>query len=105
MARLIRMDDTGHTTLAEWTAAVERQIVHLPRATLALRHDRVEPGVELLPERGHGSFDRFARDEAGGETASEPVPPNDAEQPWLLAEPQETGAEHRRQWSGIGDQG
>ena len=26
MARLIRMDDTGHTTLAEWTAADERAV-------------------------------------------------------------------------------
>src|SRR5204863_2071690 len=94
--------------------AVERLEISVPRgARFGRTRHRFAQQIEARPdasgveprEGGHGGFDRFARDEAGGKAAGETVPPNDAEQARLLAEPQETGAEHRGRWSGIRGQG
>src|ERR1044072_1793042 len=41
MARLIRMDDTGHTTLAEWTAADEPAV----EAAVTAFREQLDAGV------------------------------------------------------------
>ena len=48
MARLIRMDDTGHTTLAEWTSAQDAA-----DASLALRA-ALEQGYYAVVTEGEG---------------------------------------------------
>jgi hypothetical protein len=50
MARLIRMDDTGHTTLAEWDTA---DPAALEAATAALRAE-LDRGYYAVVPRGEG---------------------------------------------------
>ena len=57
MARLIRMDDTGHSTLAEWTAADDAAFeaavdgvprAARPRATIGVRQRRARATREQV---------------------------------------------------------
>jgi hypothetical protein len=50
MARLIRMDDTGHTTLAEWTPADPEAV---EAAAAALRAE-LDAGYYAVISRGEG---------------------------------------------------
>ena len=50
MARLIRMDRTGHTTLAEWTAADEEAI----EAAAAAFHEQLDAGYYAVVSSGEG---------------------------------------------------
>ena len=50
MARLIRMDHTGHTTLAEWTAGDDAAVA---AAVRAFRHG-VDAGFYAVVTRGEG---------------------------------------------------
>jgi len=50
MSRLIRMDETGHTTLAEWTADDPRSA---EAAVLAFRAE-LDQGYYALVSRGEG---------------------------------------------------
>jgi hypothetical protein len=50
MARLIRMDETGHTTLAEWTAADEQAV---EAAVLAFRA-QLDAGFYAVVSEGEG---------------------------------------------------
>jgi hypothetical protein len=50
MARLIRMDRTGHTTLAEWTAADQAAI---EAAALAFR-EQLDAGYYAVVSQGEG---------------------------------------------------
>ena len=50
MARLIRMDDTGHTTLAEWTAADERSV----GAAVAAFREQLDAGFYAVVTEGEG---------------------------------------------------
>ncbi len=50
MSRLVRMDRTGHTTLAEWTADDDASVA---RATSALQ-DGLECGYYAVVSRGEG---------------------------------------------------
>ena len=50
MARLIRMDDTGHTTLAEWTAADERSV----DAEVAAFREQLDAGFYAVVTEGEG---------------------------------------------------
>ena len=55
MSRLIRMDQTGHTTLAEWTAddpeAVEAAVRGLPRASSTAATSRWSRRARARPSR------------------------------------------------------
>ena len=50
MARLIRMDRTGHTTLAEWTAADEDAI----EAAAAAFREQLDAGYYAVISQGEG---------------------------------------------------
>ncbi len=50
MARLIRMDHTGHTTLAEWTAGDERSI----EAAVAAFREQLDEGYYAVVTAGEG---------------------------------------------------
>lgn len=50
MSRLIRMDQTGHTTLAEWTAG-DRATVE---AALATFREQLEQGYLAVVSQGEG---------------------------------------------------
>ncbi len=50
MARLIRMDRTGHTTLAEWTAADEASV----EAAAAAFREQLDAGYYAVVTRGEG---------------------------------------------------
>jgi hypothetical protein len=50
MARLVRMDRTGHTTLAEWTAADDAAF----RAAAAAFREQVEAGYYAVVSEGEG---------------------------------------------------
>ena len=50
MARLIRMDRTGHTTLAEWTAADEAAI----EAAAAAFREQLDAGYYAVVSEGEG---------------------------------------------------
>jgi len=50
MARLIRMDDTGHTTLAEWTAADGPAV----EAAVAAFREQLDAGFYAVVSEGEG---------------------------------------------------
>ncbi len=50
MARLIRMDHTGHTTLAEWTAADGEAV----EAAVAAFREQLDAGYYAVVTRGEG---------------------------------------------------
>ena len=50
MARLIRMDHTGHTTLAEWTAGDEAAVEDAVRAF----REQLEQGYYAVVTQGEG---------------------------------------------------
>jgi hypothetical protein len=50
MARLIRMDRTGHTTLAEWTAADDAAL----EAAAAAFREQLEAGYYAVVSEGEG---------------------------------------------------
>jgi hypothetical protein len=50
MARLIRMDRSGHTTLAEWTAADEQAA----EAAVAAFRDQLDAGYYAVVNEGEG---------------------------------------------------
>ena len=50
MARLIRMDHTGHTTLAEWTADDEASVEAAVRAF----HEQLDQGYYAVVSTGEG---------------------------------------------------
>jgi hypothetical protein len=50
MARLIRMDHTGHTTVAEWTGADERSI----EAAVAALREQLDEGYYAVVSEGEG---------------------------------------------------
>jgi hypothetical protein len=54
MARLIRMDQTGHTTLAEWTAGDAEAV---EAAVRALR-EQLDEGYYAVVTRGEGHAER-----------------------------------------------
>jgi hypothetical protein len=51
MSRLVRMDHTGHTTLAEWTAGDERST----RAAVAVFQEQLEQGCFAVVSEGPGN--------------------------------------------------
>ena len=56
MARLIRMDRTGHTTLAEWSAADERSI----EAAAAAFREQLDAGYYAVVNQGEGRAEQVA---------------------------------------------
>jgi hypothetical protein len=50
MARLIRMDRTGHTTLAEWTAGDEASV----EAAVAAFREQLDEGYYAVVSEGEG---------------------------------------------------
>ena len=50
MARLIRMDGTGHTTVAEWTAEDEQAV----EAAVAAFREQLDAGYYAVVSRGEG---------------------------------------------------
>lgn len=50
MSRLVRMDRSGHTTLAEWTASDERAI----EAAVAAFREELDRGSFAVVPRGEG---------------------------------------------------
>jgi hypothetical protein len=50
MARLIRMDHTGHTTLAEWTAADAAEV----EAAVRTFREQLEEGYYAVVSEGEG---------------------------------------------------
>lgn len=56
MARLIRMDHTGHTTLAEWTAGDEAAVEAAVRAFRA----QVDEGYYAVVSQGEGQARQVA---------------------------------------------
>jgi hypothetical protein len=51
MARLIRMDRTGHTTLAEWTAGDEASV----EAAVTAFREQLDAGYYAVVSEGEGS--------------------------------------------------
>lgn len=51
MSRLVRMDHTGHTTLAEWTAGDEQST----RTAAAVFDEQLEQGCFAVVSEGPGS--------------------------------------------------
>jgi hypothetical protein len=51
MARLIRMDETGHTTVAEWTAEDEQAV----EAAVAAFREQLDAGYYAVVSEGEGS--------------------------------------------------
>ena len=54
MARLIRMDDTGHTTLAEWTAADGPAV----EAAVAAFREQLDAGYYAVVSTGEGQAEQ-----------------------------------------------
>jgi hypothetical protein len=54
MSRLIRMDQTGHTTLAEWTAGDPAQV----QAAVAAFRDQLDQGYLAVISRGEGQAEQ-----------------------------------------------
>ena len=54
MSRLIRMDQTGHTTLAEWTTADQTRI----EAAVAAFRAELEQGYYAVVSRGAGQAEQ-----------------------------------------------
>jgi hypothetical protein len=54
MARLIRMDQTGHTTLAEWTADDEAGV----EAAVAAFREQLEAGYYAVVSSGEGQAEQ-----------------------------------------------
>jgi hypothetical protein len=50
MARLIRMDDTGHSTVAEWSAADEASV----EAAMAAFREQLDAGFYAVVTEGEG---------------------------------------------------
>ena len=50
MAKLIRMDSSGHSTLAEWTAADERSV----EAAVAAFREQLDVGFYAVVTEGEG---------------------------------------------------
>jgi hypothetical protein len=50
MARLIRMDHTGHSTLAEWTASDDAAF----QAAVAAFHEQLDQGYYAVVSEGEG---------------------------------------------------
>ena len=50
MARLIRMDGTGHTTVAEWTAEDEQAV----EAAVAAFREQLDAGYYAVVSEGEG---------------------------------------------------
>src|SRR3954468_18211390 len=74
MARLIRMDDTGHTTLAEWTAADEPAV----EAAVTAFREQLDAGFyAVVPQGGGGA--RPGDRAAGGRARQVDELPLDAE--------------------------
>jgi hypothetical protein len=63
MARLIRMDRTGHTTLAEWTAADDAAFA---AAATAFR-EQLEAGYYAVVSEGEGQATQVRELPAGAE--------------------------------------
>jgi hypothetical protein len=63
MARLIRMDRTGHTTLAEWTADDEAAV----GAAAAAFREQLEAGYYAVVTQGEGHAERVDELPAGAE--------------------------------------
>ena len=63
MARLVRMDRTGHTTLAEWTAADDAAF----RAAAAAFREQLEAGYYAVVSEGEGRARQVAELPAGAE--------------------------------------
>jgi hypothetical protein len=56
MARLIRMDRTGHTTLAEWTAGDEGSV----EAAVAAFREQLDEGYYAVVTQGEGRAEQVA---------------------------------------------
>ena len=54
MARLIRMDRTGHTTLAEWTAADDNALA----AAAATFREQLDAGYYAVVTQGEGEAEQ-----------------------------------------------
>jgi len=63
MARLIRMDRTGHTTLAEWTAADEASV----EAAAAAFREQLEAGYYAVITEGEGHARQVSELPAGAD--------------------------------------
>jgi hypothetical protein len=63
MARLIRMDQTGHTTLAEWTESDEAAV---ERAVAAFR-EQLDAGYYAVVSTGEGSAEQVTELPRGAE--------------------------------------
>ena len=63
MARLVRMDRTGHTTLAEWTAADDATF----RAAAAALREGLEAGYYAVVSEGEGQARQVSELPAGAE--------------------------------------
>jgi hypothetical protein len=56
MARLIRMDHTGHTTLAEWTAGDDAAV----EAAVAAFREQLDAGYYAVVSTGEGQAERVS---------------------------------------------
>jgi hypothetical protein len=63
MARLIRMDRTGHTTLAEWTAADDAALA----AAAATFREQLDEGYYAVVTEGEGHATQVTELPAGAE--------------------------------------
>ena len=63
MARLIRMDRTGHTTLAEWTAADDAAFA----AAASAFREQLEAGYYAVVTQGEGHAEQVRELPAGAE--------------------------------------
>ena len=63
MARLIRMDRTGHTTLAEWTAGDEASV----EAAVTAFREQLEAGYYAVVNEGEGRARQVDELPAGAE--------------------------------------
>lgn len=63
MARLIRMDRTGHTTLAEWTDADDASV----EAASAAFREQLEAGYYAVVSQGEGEARQVTELPAGAE--------------------------------------
>ena len=71
MARLIRMDHTGHTTLAEWTPADPASV----EAAVAALREELDAGYYAVVSHGEGRADAGVR-AARRRRARDPAPPD-----------------------------
>ena len=63
MARLIRMDRTGHTTVAEWTAGDAASV----EAAAAAFREQLDAGYYAVVTQGEGHAEQVAELPAGAE--------------------------------------